>query len=378
MMPPGARKLKVATTSLAGCFGCHMSLLDIDERLLEAGGAGRVRPLAPHRHQALRPLRHRPDRRRRVQRRERARAARVPPPLQDPGGGGRLRHHRRPAGQRNHLALADMPARGVPLRHRLANGQIPNDPELPLPLDKVHPIHEVVRIDYFLPGCPPLGRRHLEVPHRPDRRPQPALTTACCTTTDRPAPRNRHEHSNWKPPPSPENLRRVAIDPVSRVEGHGKVTLLLDDDNHVHQVRLHIVEFRGFEKFIQGRPYWEVPVMVQRLCGICPVSRTTWPPPRPRHHRRRPAAHAHRREDPPPDALRARSCSPTPCTSSTCPRPTCCSASSAAVAAAQHRRRRRGPSGGREAGRAAAQVRPGGHPHHRRQARARHRRCRAA
>ncbi len=70
----------------------------------------------------------------------------------------------------------------------------------------------------------------------------------------------------------PESLRRVAIDPVSRVEGHGKVTILLDEDNKVHQVRLHIVEFRGFEKFIQGRPYWEVPVMVQRLCGICPVS----------------------------------------------------------------------------------------------------------
>jgi NAD-reducing hydrogenase large subunit len=69
-----------------------------------------------------------------------------------------------------------------------------------------------------------------------------------------------------------ESLRRVAIDPVSRVEGHGKVTLLLDENNRVHQVRLHIVEFRGFERFIQGRPYWEVPVMVQRLCGICPVS----------------------------------------------------------------------------------------------------------
>ena len=70
----------------------------------------------------------------------------------------------------------------------------------------------------------------------------------------------------------PESLRRVAIDPVSRVEGHGKVTLLLDANNHIEQVRLHIVEFRGFEKFIEGRPYWEVPVMVQRLCGICPVS----------------------------------------------------------------------------------------------------------
>jgi NAD-reducing hydrogenase large subunit len=70
----------------------------------------------------------------------------------------------------------------------------------------------------------------------------------------------------------PENLRRVAIEPLSRVEGHGKVTLLLDDDNRVQQARLHIVEFRGFEKFIEGRPFWEVPVMVQRLCGICPVS----------------------------------------------------------------------------------------------------------
>ena len=70
----------------------------------------------------------------------------------------------------------------------------------------------------------------------------------------------------------PEGLRRVAIDPVSRVEGHGKVTLLLDEHNRVQQARLHIVEFRGFEAFIRGRPYWEVPVMVQRLCGICPVS----------------------------------------------------------------------------------------------------------
>lgn len=70
----------------------------------------------------------------------------------------------------------------------------------------------------------------------------------------------------------PENLRRVAIDPVTRVEGHGKVTLLLDENNRIHQVRLHIVEFRGFEVFIEGRPYWEVPVTVQRLCGICPVS----------------------------------------------------------------------------------------------------------
>jgi NAD-reducing hydrogenase large subunit len=70
----------------------------------------------------------------------------------------------------------------------------------------------------------------------------------------------------------PETLRRVCIEPLTRVEGHGKVTLLLDEDNHIQQARLHIVEFRGFERFIQGRPYWELPVLVQRLCGICPVS----------------------------------------------------------------------------------------------------------
>ncbi len=72
-------------------------------------------------------------------------------------------------------------------------------------------------------------------------------------------------------PPS-SATRRIAIDPVTRVEGHGKITLLLDADNHIKEARLHIVEFRGFEKFIQGRPYWEVPFFVQRLCGICPVS----------------------------------------------------------------------------------------------------------
>lgn len=71
---------------------------------------------------------------------------------------------------------------------------------------------------------------------------------------------------------NPAGLKRVVVDPVSRVEGHGKVTLLLDAENRIHQARLHIVEFRGFEKFIQGRPYWELPVLVQRLCGICPVS----------------------------------------------------------------------------------------------------------
>jgi NAD-reducing hydrogenase large subunit len=66
--------------------------------------------------------------------------------------------------------------------------------------------------------------------------------------------------------------RKIIIEPVTRVEGHGKVTIRLDDAGKVTQSRFHIVEFRGFERFVQGRPYWEAPVLVQRLCGICPVS----------------------------------------------------------------------------------------------------------
>jgi NAD-reducing hydrogenase large subunit len=66
--------------------------------------------------------------------------------------------------------------------------------------------------------------------------------------------------------------QKITIEPVTRVEGHGKVTIHLDNEGNIEQTRLHIVEFRGFERFVQGRPYWEMPVLVQRLCGICPVS----------------------------------------------------------------------------------------------------------
>ncbi|HRN46640.1 MAG TPA: Ni/Fe hydrogenase subunit alpha [Niabella sp.] len=65
---------------------------------------------------------------------------------------------------------------------------------------------------------------------------------------------------------------KIVIDPVTRVEGHGRVTIHLDEYGKVKDSYLHIVEFRGFERFIQGHPYWEAPALVQRLCGICPVS----------------------------------------------------------------------------------------------------------
>ena len=66
--------------------------------------------------------------------------------------------------------------------------------------------------------------------------------------------------------------RKIVINPVTRIEGHAKVTIHLDKKGQIDQARMHIVEFRGFERFVRGRMYWEAPVIVQRLCGICPVS----------------------------------------------------------------------------------------------------------
>jgi len=66
--------------------------------------------------------------------------------------------------------------------------------------------------------------------------------------------------------------RTIEINPVTRVEGHGKVTIQLNEAGKVERARLHIIEFRGFEKFVQGRPFWEMPVLSERMCGICPVS----------------------------------------------------------------------------------------------------------
>lgn len=64
----------------------------------------------------------------------------------------------------------------------------------------------------------------------------------------------------------------IKIDPVTRIEGHAKITLQLDDNGHVSDARFHVVEFRGFEKFCEGRPFTEMPGITPRVCGICPVS----------------------------------------------------------------------------------------------------------
>lgn len=64
----------------------------------------------------------------------------------------------------------------------------------------------------------------------------------------------------------------IKIDPVTRIEGHAKITIQLDDAGNVADARFHVTEFRGFEKFCEGRPFSEMPGITPRICGICPVS----------------------------------------------------------------------------------------------------------
>lgn len=66
--------------------------------------------------------------------------------------------------------------------------------------------------------------------------------------------------------------KTVIIDPVTRIEGHAKISIYLDDAGEVSDARFHVVEYRGFEKFCEGRPMWEMAGITARICGICPVS----------------------------------------------------------------------------------------------------------
>ncbi|HKZ17258.1 MAG TPA: Ni/Fe hydrogenase subunit alpha [Geobacteraceae bacterium] len=66
--------------------------------------------------------------------------------------------------------------------------------------------------------------------------------------------------------------KKIHIEPVTRIEGHAKITIQLDDTGAVDEARLHVVEFRAFEKFCIGRPFYEMPGITNRICGICPTS----------------------------------------------------------------------------------------------------------
>ncbi len=154
----GAEKVKIATTSLAGCFGCHMSLLDIDDRILQLAEL-----VDFHKSPVV-------DRK--------VFDARCTVGLIE-GGCCNAENVENLRAFRDHCdilvsvgdcaTMGGIPAlrNGIPLEECLEeayqtgpstvnpSGEIPNDPELPLLLDKVYPCHEVVRVDYHIPGCPP-------------------------------------------------------------------------------------------------------------------------------------------------------------------------------------------------------------------------------
>lgn len=152
MNPDRSGRVRIATASLAGCFGCHMSLLDIDERIFELAAFAQFdrSPLTDFKTcspcdiglieggvcnaenvHVLRAMRS---------------CCRTLIAVGACAVNGGL-----PA-QRNHLDLG----RCLTEVYGNADGQgVPDDPELPLLLDKVHPIHEIVRVDYSIPGCPP-------------------------------------------------------------------------------------------------------------------------------------------------------------------------------------------------------------------------------
>ena len=155
MTAPARARVRLATTSLAGCFGCHMSLLDIDEKLItlleqvdfDRSPLTDIKSLGPcdiglveggvcnaENVHVLREFRAQ---------------CQVLIALGACAITGGL-----PA-QRNHLDLGLCLQEVYLTEPSLARGGIPDDPELPLPLDKVYPLHEIVRIDYSSPGCPP-------------------------------------------------------------------------------------------------------------------------------------------------------------------------------------------------------------------------------
>jgi len=66
--------------------------------------------------------------------------------------------------------------------------------------------------------------------------------------------------------------RKITIEPVTRIEGHARVTIYVDDAGKVEKAYFHVDQFRGFEKFCEGRMFFEMPAITPRICGICPVS----------------------------------------------------------------------------------------------------------
>ena len=127
---------------------------------------------------------------------------------------------------------------------------------VPRLLKVVRPIHEYVQVDVFLPGCPPSAETfHTALTALVNGGPLdiPALT-------------------RLEPEDGAHMSQTITIDPVTRLEGHGKITIHLNGQGEVEDAHFHVTQVRGFERFCEGRPFYEMPSLMARICGICPVS----------------------------------------------------------------------------------------------------------
>ena len=237
---PAMTRPRLATVWLDGCSGCHMSFLDMDERLLDAGGARRPRLQPAGRHQGVSGRRRRHARRGRRQHRGRpAQDRRGPAADQDP------RLLRRLRGDVERARACATRSAPQPLLERAylenvtLNPGIP-DRVVPALLPTSRPVHPVVDVDVFLPGCPPSADLIYSVLDE---------LLAGRIPTRRASPTSAREDGL-----PGATMNEIVIDPVTRIEGHSKITIQLDDDGAVTDAHFHVTQFRGFERICQGRP----------------------------------------------------------------------------------------------------------------------------
>ncbi len=133
-----------------------------------------------------------------------------------------------------------------------ANKCIPSD-GLPQLLKLARPAQDFVKVDFSLPGCPPPTKvisgllTNLLEGRKPENNSQDQVRIGAA-------------------------MKRITIEPVSRIEGHAKITIQLDDAGNVADTQFQVTQVRGFEKFTEGRPFYEMPGITSRICGICPIS----------------------------------------------------------------------------------------------------------
>ena len=253
-------KPKVASDWLAGCAGCHMSLLDMDERIIALLEKVQLTSTP------ITDLKHPPE--------EGVDVGIIEGAVNNSATEATLRQMR--ARCKCLVALGDCAVfGGVPAMRNAAcmkqalerayvqtestvNGKIPDGADI-ASMQDTRAIDQVVKVDVYLPGCPPSADAIVHVLQELAEGQSPEAA--------------RHELGlalRERPFPGVSMSRKIVIEPVTRIEGHAKVSVYLDDAGKVDRAVLHVNEFRGFEKFCEGRLFFEMPLITERICGICP------------------------------------------------------------------------------------------------------------